>query len=59
MLIDGKRRGRTNVVIEIEAGSYTVSLVPPHDFTPPEIPLTLDPSQTSPLQPKEVTFDVA
>lgn len=56
VLIDGKRNGTTNVVIEVDAGTYTVSLVPPPDFMPKEQQVVLEPNETGPLSPKEVTF---
>jgi hypothetical protein len=57
VLIDGKSSNQTNVVIEKEAGTYTVSLVPPPDFKPTEIKVALDPGTTGPLSPKEVSFE--
>jgi hypothetical protein len=57
VLIDGKRSNQTNVVIEREAGTYTISLDPPPDFKPKEIKLALDPGTTGPLSPKEVSFE--
>lgn len=57
VLIEGKRSGKTNVVIEREAGKYTISLEePPADFYPKEIYVELDPNKTGPLSPKEVPF---
>lgn len=56
VLIDGQRNGTTNVVIQIDAGTYTVSLVPPPVFIPTEQRVVLDPNQTGPLSPKEVAF---
>ena len=56
VLIEGKLSGKTNVVIEREAGTYTISLEPPADFDPKKIKVVLDPNETGPLSPKEVTF---
>ena len=56
VLVDGNPSGRTNVVIEIEAGTYTISLAPPPDFAPEEQGVVLDPNETSPLSPKEISF---
>jgi hypothetical protein len=56
VLIDGKRNGTTNVVIEVDAGTHTVSLVPPLDFMPKEQQVVLEPNETGSLSPKEVTF---
>ncbi len=56
VLIEGKLSGKTNVVIEKEAGTYTISLEPPADFDPKNIKVVLEPNETGPLSPKEVTF---
>jgi len=53
--IDGEFNGRTNELIELEAGTYTVSLGPPPNFTPESRRVVL--RNTSALEPKEVTFD--
>jgi len=52
--IDGEINGRTGVLIELEAGTYTVSLGPPPNFLPPSQQVAL--KNTSPLDPKEVVF---
>jgi len=57
VLVNGNPSGRTNIVIEIEAGTHTISLAPPPDFRPTEITVVLEPNQTSPLDPREVTFE--
>jgi hypothetical protein len=56
VLIDGKRNGKTNVVIEVEAGTHTLSIVPPPACDPTEQQVVLAPNQTGPLSPKEVAF---
>jgi len=55
VIIDGEFNGRTNELIELEAGTYTVSLGPPPNFTPESRRVVL--RNTSALEPKEVTFD--
>lgn len=57
VLIDGKFSNQTNVVIEKEAGTYTISLVPPPNFKPKKIKVALDSGTTGPLSPKEVSFE--
>jgi len=57
VLVNGKRSGKTNLVIEIEAGTHTISLAPPTDFKPKKIKVVLEADQTGPLSPKEVTFE--
>ncbi len=53
--IDGEFNGRTDQLIELEAGTYTVSLGPPLNFTPESRRVVL--KDTSALDPKEVSFD--
>lgn len=55
--IDGEFNGRTDDLIELEAGTYTVSLGPPPNFTPKSRQVVL--KDTSALQPTEVEFDEA
>ncbi len=52
--IDGEFNGRTGDLIELEAGTYTVSLGPPPNFTPESRQVVL--KDTSVLHPKEVEF---
>ena len=54
VLIDGEINGRTGELIELEAGTYTVSLGPPPNFTPASQQVVL--KDTSVLEPKEVEF---
>ncbi len=55
--IDGELNGRTGDLIELEAGTYTVSLGPPSNFTPESRQVVL--KGTSVLHPKEVEFHAA
>jgi len=55
--IDDEFNGRTDEVIEIEAGSHVVSLGPPNNFTPDDQTIIL--KDTSELDPREITFDLA
>jgi hypothetical protein len=57
VLVNRKLCGKTNVVIEIQAGTHTISLVPPPDCKPAEIQIVLGPNDTGPLSPLEVTFE--
>jgi hypothetical protein len=54
--IDGEFHGRTEELIELEAGTHTVMLGPPLNFIPPEQTVVL--KDTSPLSPREVSFDL-
>jgi hypothetical protein len=55
--IDDEFNGRTDEVIEIETGSHVVSLGPPCNFTPNDQTIIL--KETSELEPREITFDLA
>jgi len=57
VMTDGEYNGQTNTLLELEAGTHTVSLEPPANFTPKSLVLLL--RGTSALAPKEVTFDAA
>jgi hypothetical protein len=52
--IDGDFNGRTEELIQIEAGTHTISLGPPPNFTPKQQTVLIE--DTSALQPFEVTF---
>jgi hypothetical protein len=54
VLADKVDQGQTNQVIELESGTYTISLAPPANFKPKRRKITL--SNTSPIKPKEITF---
>lgn len=55
VIIDEVASGyNTGDVIEIGAGTHTISLVEPKNFTPLE--QDIKPSGTSPIQPQEVFF---
>lgn len=55
--VDGQFHGRTEELLELEAGTHTVSLGPPSNFTPPEQTIVL--RDTAPLSPGEVSFELA
>jgi hypothetical protein len=57
VLIDDEFTGRTDDLIELEAGTYTISLGPPANFTPESRKIVL--RNTSALEPREVVFDEA
>lgn len=52
--VDGRPAGRTNVVVEIEGGTHSVTLDGPRDFAPPSQPVVLD--ATTVVGPKEISF---
>jgi len=54
--VDGSFHGRTEELIELEAGTHTVTLGPPDNFAPRERTIIL--KDTSPLSPFEVTFEL-
>ncbi len=57
VVVDGEFNGRSEDVIELEAGTHVVSLGPPANFTPAQRRVVL--SGTSPLSPKEISFALA
>jgi len=54
--IDDEFNGRTEELIEIEAGRHVVTLGPPNNFTPEDRSIVL--KDTSELEPREITFDL-
>jgi hypothetical protein len=54
--IDDEFNGRTEELIEIEAGRHVVTLGPPDNFTPEERTVIL--KDTSELEPREIYFDL-
>ena len=57
VLIDDEFNGRTENVIELEAGRHVVSLGPPYNYTPEERTIIL--KNTAELEPREVSFDLS
>lgn len=56
VLIDDEFNGRTEDLIELEAGRHIVSLGPPYDnFIPAQYTIIL--KDTSELEPREVSFE--
>jgi len=45
---------RTNQILQLQAGSYVVTLAPPNDFIPLDVPVVL--KNTTVLNPKEIVF---
>jgi hypothetical protein len=54
--IDDEFNGRTDDLIELEAGRHVVSLGPPYNFKPDEHTIIL--KGTAELDPREVSFDL-
>ena len=57
VLVDNEFNGRTEDLIEIEAGRHVVSLGPPYNYTPKEQAIIL--KDTAELDPREVSFDLS
>jgi hypothetical protein len=55
VLVDDEFNGRTNELIQLAAGTHTISLGPPANFTPESRRVMLQ--DTSELSPREVAFD--
>jgi hypothetical protein len=54
--IDDEFNGRTEELIEVEAGTHIVTLGPPHNFKPSERKVVL--KNTTPLSPREIHFEL-
>jgi len=54
VLIDGVDQGRTEETLELEAGTYLVTLSPPVDYKPKKRKVAL--KNTSPISPLEIRF---
>jgi PEGA domain len=54
VLIDGSDRGRTDETLELERGTYLVTLSPPVDYKPVQRKVAL--KRTSPVSPLEIRF---
>lgn len=54
--VDDEFNGRTEEIIELEAGTHVISLGPPQNFKPGERKITL--ANTDPISPREVSFDL-
>ena len=52
--VDGLAQGRTNVVLELEAGDHDVTLAPPRNFSPVSQHVVLQ--NTAALDPYQITF---
>ena len=57
VVLDGTAQGQTGDLLELAAGSYTVTLDPKTGCRPPRHEVVL--ANTTVLKPCEVTFDVA
>jgi hypothetical protein len=56
VIVDDEFNGRTEDLIELEAGRHVVSLGPPYNYTPEEQTIIL--KDTTELDPREVSFDL-
>lgn len=45
---------QTNEILQLQAGTYIITLAPPPNFTPAQIKVVL--KNTTVLEPKEITF---
>jgi len=54
VLINGTDQGRTNAMLELERGTYIVTLAPPQDYKPKKRKVAL--KRTSPVSPLEIRF---
>jgi hypothetical protein len=56
VMVDDEFNGRTEEIIELEAGTHVISLGPPANFAPAERKIVL--ADTDPTSPREVSFDL-
>lgn len=54
--VDDEFNGRTDELIELEAGTHFISLGPPKNFTPEQRKVVL--KDTDPVSPREISFDI-
>lgn len=54
VIVDGEYNGWTEELIELEAGTHTISLAPPNNFKPLKEAVTLRDTDT--ISPMEVKF---
>lgn len=54
VVVDGTPQGKTETMIELSAGTYTVTLLPADGCDPPERRIVL--RNTTALRPREVSF---
>ncbi len=54
VLINGLRNGFTNSILQLERGSYEITLEPPPNFSPLSQSVRLQ--NTAPIDPYQVTF---
>ena len=55
LMVDGEKQGTTNQLIELAAGTHTITLGPPEDFSPKMMKIVL--KDTTVISPREVRFE--
>ena len=55
LMVDGEKQGTTNQLIELTAGTHTITLGPPEDFFPKMMKVVL--KDTTVVSPREVRFE--
>ncbi len=55
VLVNGDNLGETNIIHELEAGRYEVTLGPPANFTPSQYQIDL--RNTSAMTPLQIKFE--
>ncbi len=53
--VDGNPYGRTNIVLQVEAGEHRITLAPPRNFSPIEQVVLL--ANTAAVDPCRLTFE--
>ena len=57
VIVDDEFNGRTEDLIELEAGRHVVSLGPPYNYSPEAQTIIL--KNTAELEPREASFDLS
>jgi len=55
LTVDGEKSGTTNQAVELAAGTHTITLGPPKDFSPKKMKIVLQ--NTTVISPMEVRFE--
>lgn len=55
LMVGGEKQGTTNQLIELAAGTHTITLGPPQDFFPKTMKVVL--KDTTVISPREVRFE--
>jgi hypothetical protein len=55
LIVGGEKQGTTNQIVELAAGTHTLTLGPPRNFSPKKMEVVL--KDTTVISPREVRFE--